>query len=478
MNQNTSVRNNDAIFIDLKELLWKLLGQWKAVLAFSLIIMLLFSGYSYVKAGSSSEESDVTKTPEEILAGLSDADRGQVLNVYLESEAKEKVREYIEDSPLMKLDPYNVNTLTMDWTVLSDKELNNQLVASYASELESNAVLEAISKAWSGKYSVQQIEELAVVTSSISSDVTDEEQSGSMLELKLYIPDDESAEGASANINKVMADISSKLSANIGDHEIVPLSADAKVVSDRELSDKQYNAYNRLYSMITQVNNLRDKLSAGQRATYETLIAYDENAEATSSKASHRSFVNKRNFAIGFMLGLILYLAAYILYFAFSGKIRSSRVVEEAYGLRTLGEWYPDNKKGLLSALINDPFVNKKHHAGHYDIDREADRATESIINAMPEGNNLLLISDAGAGEGAESFKKALADRLDNNNISVSCMETDVTNGVFLGENILKSNDAAVIVADKNQTKTREIKEICGKCRYCGKPILGVAYVE
>ncbi len=476
MNQNTSVRNNDAIFIDLKELLWKLLGQWKAVIAFSLIIMLLFSGYSYMKANSSSEESSVTKTPEEILAGLSDEDRGQVLNVYLESEAKEKVREYIENSLLMKLDAYNVNTLTMDWTVLSDKEIKDQLVASYASGLDSNAVLEAISDAWSGKYSVQQIEELVVINSSASSDAVDEEQSGGMIELKLYIPDGEDAEGVSANINKVMADINSKLAANIGDHEIVPLSADAKTVSDRELSDKQYNVYNRLYSMITQVNNMRDKLSTNQRAVYESLISYDENAEATQT-VTKKPFVNKRNFAIGFILGLILYCAAYILYYAFSGKVRSSRVIEEAYGLRTISDWFSDSRNGMLSGLISDQFVNRKHHTGHFDMDKEADRAAESIVNAIEENRSLLLISDAG-GESSRTFAKALAEKLEHENIKVSIADTDTANGVFLGENALKACDASVIIADKNRMKVKDIKDICSICRYCSKPIIGVAYTE
>ena len=196
MDQNTSMRNNDAVLIDLKELLWKLLEQWKAILVFSLIIMLLFSGYSYVKAGAGTEESSVIQTPEEILAGLSEEDRAQVLNVYLESEAKEKVREYIEDSALMKLDPYNVTTLAMSWTVLSDKEINNQLVASYRNELDSNDVLGAVSDAWNGKYSIQQVEELTVISSDISEDDDENDQSGSVIELKLYIPEGESADDA------------------------------------------------------------------------------------------------------------------------------------------------------------------------------------------------------------------------------------------------------------------------------------------
>ena len=476
MNQNTSVRNNDAIFIDLKELLWKLLEQWKAILVFSLIIMLLFSGYEYMKSDSSGEDSSAALTPEEILAGLSEEDSAQVLNVYLESEAKEKVREYIESSPLMKLDAYNVNTLTMNWSVLSESEINNQLVAAYASELGSNDVLEAISEAWSGKYTVQQIEELAVVTSSITINTTDEEQSGSMIEFKLYVPDGESAEAASSGIEKAMSDINSKLVSNIGEHELVSLSADVRTVSDRSLSDKQYNVYYRLYNMITQVNNLRDKLSTSQRAAYESMIAYDENAEAAPA-ATKKPFVNKRNFAIGFILGFLLYCAAYILYYAFSGKVKSSRVVEEAYGLRTLSDWYSDSRKGLLSGLTRDKLVSRKHHAGHFDMDKEADRAAESIVNAM-EGSSLLLISDAESGEGSQAFVKALAERLERENVSVSCAETDISGGVFLSENVLTASDASVIVADKTRTKVKDIKDICSKCSYCSKPIIGVAYTE
>ncbi len=48
MEQTNSRRINDELIIDLKELFWRLLGQWKAIVVFALIFALLVSGLMYM----------------------------------------------------------------------------------------------------------------------------------------------------------------------------------------------------------------------------------------------------------------------------------------------------------------------------------------------------------------------------------------------------------------------------------------------
>ena len=58
MDQAYSRKSEEGLSIDLKEMIWRLLEQWRAILAFVLIIMILFSGLMYVRAsGSSSDNS-------------------------------------------------------------------------------------------------------------------------------------------------------------------------------------------------------------------------------------------------------------------------------------------------------------------------------------------------------------------------------------------------------------------------------------
>ena len=50
MDQAYSRKSEEGLSIDLKEMIWRLLEQWRAILAFVLIIMILFSGLMYVRA--------------------------------------------------------------------------------------------------------------------------------------------------------------------------------------------------------------------------------------------------------------------------------------------------------------------------------------------------------------------------------------------------------------------------------------------
>ena len=74
MDQAFSRRTEEGLSIDLREMVWRLLEQWKAIVVFVIIIMLLFSGLMYVRGNSntpsSSETPTAVQTQEEILKVL------------------------------------------------------------------------------------------------------------------------------------------------------------------------------------------------------------------------------------------------------------------------------------------------------------------------------------------------------------------------------------------------------------------------
>ena len=100
MNQVNSDRLNGEVFIDFKEFFWRLAEQWKAIVVVALIVMLAFSSASYVltSAGENTEDSEF-ETQEEVLESLSVNDREMVVSVLREKAARDKLQEYIKNSP-------------------------------------------------------------------------------------------------------------------------------------------------------------------------------------------------------------------------------------------------------------------------------------------------------------------------------------------------------------------------------------------
>ena len=168
MNQVNSDRLNGEVFIDFKEFFWRLAEQWKAIVVVALIVMLAFSSASYVltSAGEDTEDSEF-ETQEEVLESLSVNDREMVVSVLREKAARDKLQEYIKNSPYMNLDPYRVNTVNMTWLITSEETINRQLVAAYVNELASYKLADAVNKAWGSPYNSENIRELLVVKSNI-----------------------------------------------------------------------------------------------------------------------------------------------------------------------------------------------------------------------------------------------------------------------------------------------------------------------
>ena len=478
-------RRNDELIIDLKELFWRLLEQWKAIVVFALIIALLFSGLMYLRISSRVEEEAVVKTPDEILSELSPDDQEAVLGAFTLREARDKVQKYISESPLMSLDPYNVNTVTTKWMISSDEGINKQLIAAYVNELSSYEAADSVNKAWGEQYETDAVRELLIAKSDIPLE-TEANLESNLLSLCIYLPEGTEDGPAIEAIEKVLPGMTQKLTDSIGAHSISLVSSDTQVISDTLLSDAQYNVYNRLYNLNYNLNYLmKNVMTSDQKSAYEAMNSYDdaedEEAEAGEPEEPGKvKFFNKKRFLLGFILGCILYCGLYLLYFVFSGRSLTPKVLEESFGIRTLGEWYSDRKGGPLSILMNDNFIYRKRHKGHTSLDVATERIAGSIKNAFEgkEGGKLVVVSNGRASESTRTLIASVGDRLKESDIYIETCDIDPANGIYLGENVLAEGECAALVIDHKSSNLKDVRDVCEKCIVCEVPFIGAAYVE
>ncbi|MBQ2677891.1 MAG: hypothetical protein IJF96_03160 [Firmicutes bacterium] len=490
MDQAFSRRTEEGLSIDLREMVWRLLEQWKAIVVFVIIIMLLFSGLMYVRGNSntpsSSETPTAVQTQEEILKVLSPTDRSIVEAVFDMYGSRANLIDYVNNAPVMKLDSYNVSRLTMSWYIDADESMESELASAYREYLVSDEAIAEIQKVWGGDYTADQIKEL-VYSGNITNFYDDIDRESDVVKVRVFLPEGIDAASTEKSMTKIFSDANSALSAEVGAHNAVLLNSEVADVTDNDLGNFQTAVYTRLYTINYQINNMKALFSDNQKAVYEKLVALKNTQNVIPDVAPEQetkakvSLFSKRNLAIGFILGCFIYGCIFLISFILSGKVQSTMPYERFYGIMTLGEWHSrEGKKGLLNSLLTSKAVYRRHHKGHTDMDVEVDKTCKTIAAAseMNDFRKILLVSGKEADENVRAFTGELVKGLAEKGIESDGSTTDMKNGRSMEDEKLPKNDCALIVVDRNSICMKDIKDVLDKCAYFNTPLIGAVYVD
>ena len=84
MDYNNSRRDGERVIIDIKEFIWRLLEQWKALVVFLIIFALIFMLATYVMDSKANEDigPETVLTPEQQLDTLKGIGKSKVQSAY------------------------------------------------------------------------------------------------------------------------------------------------------------------------------------------------------------------------------------------------------------------------------------------------------------------------------------------------------------------------------------------------------------
>ena len=135
MNSNNTGRIETVI--NVKEIIWDLLEQWKAVLITALLVMALVAGAKYAKDMKSYEAAQAEKEAQkqstasaedqirDVLEALPESERSTVMTIVNQNEWIEKEKEYINKSILLNTDPTNQRTLAADYYIAAAEDTDS-----------------------------------------------------------------------------------------------------------------------------------------------------------------------------------------------------------------------------------------------------------------------------------------------------------------------------------------------------------------
>jgi len=474
MNSNDNKFPNE-MTISLREICWRLLEQWKAVLLVAFCVAVCFLGLMFLRhakaSNASSDTSDKQLTAQDIIDTLPENEQPIVAGTYRLLQRSEQLSEYITTAPIMQVDPAHAQRLRVSWTADTDQNDQEALTMAYASELQTEACADAIVKNCSKEIDLGQASEMIMIT--YPSDMGQ-----GIICCDVYLTPDIDLDSLQVDLDQIIENTYSELINEFGPHQIVNYKKELSTVADDRILEKQTAAMKSFADTNSHINSLKNTFSEEQQAVYEQLANLDNEEEKESQPVVLTKSAIVRYALIGFVLGIIAYLVFFFLYLFWSGRIISADMLQDS-SARKLGEWYsiPDGTK--TGSFMRDRLIWKKHHRHHLDQEQEKKKTKDSITSFCKYKGleNLLLLVTGDLSNGQKAFVSDVEDKLKAESIRLNCCETASDQDNCIKDADLLDTDGVVLVIIDSKTQMSDLQNIFEKCNYYEIPIIGNVYI-
>jgi hypothetical protein len=459
--------------IDLIDLLWKILMQWKAVLLVCIAMALIVPGIKYTKdkndyqaALAAQKEAEAAASRpaedriEEALAPLSSDDRAGVVFLMNQRELLDQQRDYLANSILLR-NPSSQRQLVTNYLIRGSESSDMRTLAdTYTTHLHSKDAVSVLRDAIDPEVSVDYISEL-IITSSDNETVVDGSATSMVYSVAIVLPEQADADAVSNAVSSIMSDASSAVSSVVGEHSLRSLDTTDTHEFSKDLAETKLELTTKAATLATNLNNAENALNDQQKVAYEAIKLIetsaelrDDGAEAMSDEAIAPPGFSKKFALIGFLLGAVLYVAVYAIYLICKKCVASASSAQNYTGTRVLADLYRQLEHNGLSGLFTSKGIAKYRYKKKLDIDAQIGLLTNTVM-ALCEHNNIdrMTILRSGVPAGFDEAINILITKLksdgnvklevlDADNIDEKAM-SDISNAMYAvsGETKLSSLD-------------------------------------
>lgn len=389
---NKQSKSNYFFGINLIDLLWDALSQWKAIIVFSLIVAAATCALKYKSDLSSyqlqlqaKEESaklselSVEEQIEKVKEVFSDEERTSVEYVVNELEWAEAQQKYLEESILLSTDLTNQKVLILKYTISSADDSNNALLLkSYYDFLHSEEQVSKIREIIEPNADNKYVEELFL------DNIEDKEINSTGLEVYIVLPDNANEEAVKDTINSII-DAYRKEVADRFPHSINNSSAYSIRVNNEMVAAESAELIKNINNIVYSTKDQRSNMSDIQNAAIDAILAIKREASSNEDKAigpedqAQTPNINKKYALLGLILGIAIYIMMYIAVLAFKNRINSANDVEDYSNIRLLGEIYRKRKHKGIACLFHSNIVNRFRYREKIDCDEQVSKIKDAI---------------------------------------------------------------------------------------------------
>ncbi len=489
--------------VDLRELLWGLLDQWKAVLIVAFVaaalvpaVKLFRDNRSYQAAVKEAEATaQQAELPEgegieKVLETLSAEDRGAVELLVQQQELVKTQSGYLNNSILLSMDPANQRTLYVRYRLNAGDGVEvTPLADAYIALLRRNSSVQELGNIIDPEAGLSYIYELI---SALYSTVPDSSAKGIVLTVSIVLPNDIDANTIANKVDEFVRGIHDELSATMGAHTVDPLDRNEIRTYNNDIVSRKASLVASINSTRTAIKTNETALNASQKAAYTNAMqilnssanntgsaeepSADEVEAATATTPNTATLPKKPSFsiklaAVGFVVGSAVYAIAYVVVVIVRGRVGSAQMLQDYTASRLLGSvFYPRRYRGF-DALFHSRMVNKMRFGKLGDVATQIDKTAVTVgsVCAHAGVDSIHVVSMGNEAGLANDVATAIASK------GVETQVLTVTQDS--GEELLLNVKNAVYVVDSN-VKGSDAWAVSSLCRNYDVQQLGCVYVR
>lgn len=497
MNENQTTYNHEEE-IDLIQLAFSILHKYRQILMTVVICAVLAAGFGLAKnayssyaEGKAADSEDVAvaksaaqqKYDEEMLAYREektkhDTNVQQYQEELLENQQAiestkikiQNAQEYLDNSVLNTIDPYNVPVAQADLYVSTDYKIlpgmdyqnvdyTDAVLKAYSSLITNSETMDKIAK------TVGMEERYLQELVSVSGD-----SSTRLLTIRAYGADEATANKILDALLVRMEDVRPTIQSTVGSHSIAQLTRTSTVSVMTLLRDSQQQNRDDLTNLQNQVTTLE----AADRVLEQSIEDEQQALEAMKlPEAPEEGTSMPKLIVLGALLGAVLACGVVVVKFLLDGMVYSASELNRSTGLPVLGALASDRTKkaGKLDAKL---YQMEGRPDGSADAEMLCLMA-QTIRSRAPEAKNILVTGDLPADQ-LEALAAALQATEPLRGQSVTAAESILKAAATVPHVV--AADAIVLAADCTVTRTDAVREQNEKIVRLGKKILGCIVYE
>lgn len=369
--------------IDLKDLMFAVLRKWKFILLFGVLGALVLGGYkgfSTYKESTGAAESAEMKYQEDLLAYEKNSKRleSEINNIVVSIADQE---EYLENSILLKISPYDICEAKADVFVVADEQAALGVASKNADY--SDAILRVYRSFLTSDEVREEIADKLGTEPRYLSELVSVETEDQILSVSVKYTNKEDAKYMLDTMLDCMEDLKPQAVSAIGGHTVHIVNRSVSSYVDLEYAEVLAN----------QKKKLTD-LEANLKSKEEEFAKLAEPVKGGAGMAAVMKPAVK--FAlVGGVAGAFVIVFGVCVIFLMSDKVYSSKDLKNRYGMKVLGAL-----PGKTCKCPADQLLNKLE--GRVFEENEAVRnalIAQNVRNTMGDAKKLLVLGSADASE-------------------------------------------------------------------------------
>lgn len=481
--------------IDIADFFWKLLMQWKAVLALCIVLALLLPSLKYVndvieykdeiaeKTEAKAQASKPVEEQIEAALGLLPVDqREDVLFVVQQKDMIEEQKKYVKNSIWLNSSPTSQRQLAVKFVLSSESGTDMRTLAdAYSTCFHSNDALKNLRKTISQKTSLEYIDELIDTR---NTNILAGDAESAIYTVTVVMLDDTDADKVLELIDFEANSFHDEINSKVGEHSILRANIEDHAIYN-------IDAVNRRRDLITTINNsnniletAKSKLSPEQQEAYEAIVAvkYSVNSveqglleDGEFSADSQDMEISWKLVIIGFVSGAILYAGFYFVMLIIKRVIASASIAQSYTNVRILGEIYKLTDHTGILRLFTSNKVAKLRYNEKLNEDKQIESLAATLDSVCFHHNtDRLTLFLSGI---SNEFDNQIEQLINKCKYAGNIKSLDLVNADEMDEKMLNSVKNAIYVLS-SKTKADKVNKLMSLVHDYDVIPLGTVYLE